>query len=221
MKHPAPDKKLSDLEPHLSALFQSLIDEMRVKYGEYGLARIYIDHPNLEKAIIVTPREVKDLNVQDILDYIDDVVNSAGEIPADEVLDINIAVIKNIVGGARKYIYCTDDFVKKRSIIRIKNKDNACLPRAIVVALAHLNMKNNDGDNYYTKRYDTVRDSRKGLQGKLAHQLRTSVGIGNRVGTLDDIKAYEDYLKVSINVISLSCNKKILKVQTNMMTRYI
>ena len=82
LKHPAPDKNLSDLEPHLSALFQSLIVEMRVKYGEYGLARIYIDHPNLEKAIIVTPREVKDLNVQDILDYIDDVVNSAGEIPA-------------------------------------------------------------------------------------------------------------------------------------------
>ena len=211
LKHPAPDKNLSDLETHLSALFQSLIDEMRVQYGEYGLARIYIDHPNLEKAIIVTPREVKDLNVQDILDYIDDVVNSAGEIPADEALDINIAVIKKIVGGARKYIYCTHDFVKKRSIIRIKNKDNAYLPRAIVVALAHLNMKKNDGDNYYTKRYDTVRDSRKGLQGKLAHQLRTSVGIGNRVGTLDDIKAYEDYLKVSINVISLSCNKKILK----------
>ena len=90
---------------------------MRVKYGEYGLARIYIDHPNLEKAITVTPRDVKDLNVQNILDYIDDVVNSAGEIPADEALDINIAVIKNIVGGARKYIYCTDDFVKKRSKI--------------------------------------------------------------------------------------------------------
>ena len=52
---------MSDLEPHLSALFQSLIDEMRVKYGEFGLARIYIDHPNLEKAIIVTPREIKEL----------------------------------------------------------------------------------------------------------------------------------------------------------------
>ena len=108
------------------------------------------------------------------------------------------------------------DKVKIYSIVSHQNKeqikDNACLPRAIVVALAHLNMKKNDGDDYYTKRYDTVRDSRKGLQGKLAHDpLRTSVGIGNRVGTLDDIKAYEDYLRVSINVISLSCNKKIIK----------
>ena len=60
--------------------------------------------------------EIKELNVQDILDYIDDVVNSAGEIPGDEALDINVAVIKNIVGGARKYIYCTDDFVKKSQL---------------------------------------------------------------------------------------------------------
>ena len=60
----------------MSALFQSLIDEMVANYGEHGTARIYIDHPNLEKAIIVTPREVQDLNVQDILDYIDDVVNT-------------------------------------------------------------------------------------------------------------------------------------------------
>ena len=45
LKHPAPDKNLSDLEPHLSALFESLIDKMKEKYGEYGVARIYIDHP--------------------------------------------------------------------------------------------------------------------------------------------------------------------------------
>ena len=195
----------------MSALFESLIDEMKEKYGEYGLARIYIDHPNLEKAIIVTPREIQQLSVQDILDYIDDVVNSAGEIPADEALDINVAVVKQIVGGARKYIYCTDDFVKKRSIIRIKNTDNAFLPRAIVVGLAHLTMRKNDGNVYYQKKYDSVRDNRRGIQGKLALQFRTAVGFGNRVGTLDYIKVYEDHLKVSINVISLSCNKKILK----------
>ena len=131
------------MQPHLTALFESIIEEMRIKYGEYGIARIYIDHPNLEKAIIVTPREIRELNTQEILDYIDQVVNSAGEIPADESLDINVAVIKSIVGGARMYMYHNDDQTRKRSVVTIKNTDNACLPRAIVVALAHLNkMKN-------------------------------------------------------------------------------
>ena len=55
LKDPAPDKTITDLAPHLYGLFQTLIDEMIVKYGENGVARIYIDHPNLEKAIIVVP----------------------------------------------------------------------------------------------------------------------------------------------------------------------
>ena len=211
LKHPAPDSNLSDLQPHLTALFESITEEMRIRYGDHGIARIYIDHPNLEKAIIVTPREIRELNTQDILDYIDEVVNSAGKIPADESLDINVAVIKSIVGGARMYMYHNDDQTRKRSVVTIKNKDNACLPRAIVVALAHLNKMKNKGDQHYERKYDAIRNSRNVMQGELAKRLRTEVGIGNRVGTLADIKSYEDYLRVSINVISMSCNKKVIK----------
>ena len=72
-------------------------------------------------------------------------------------------------------------------------------------------MRNHAGDDYYKKQYDTVGDSRKKLQGTSAKELRTKVGIGDRIGTLDDIKLYEDYLKVSIHVIALSSNKKIIK----------
>ena len=201
------------MHPHLTTLFESLVDEMRKKYGDHGIARIYIDHPNLEKAIIVTPREIRELNTQEILDYIDDVVNSAGEIPADESLDINVAVIKGLVGGARMYMYHSDDQKKKRSVLTINNSDNACLPRAIVVALAHLNKLKNKGNDYHEKKYDAIRNNRNKLQGDLAVKLRTNVGIGNRVGTLGDIKSYEDYLRVCINVISMSCNKKIIKGQ--------
>ena len=211
LKHPAPDSNLSDLQPHLTALFESIIEEMRIRYGDHGIARIYIDHPNLEKAIIVTPREIRELNTQDILDYIDEVVNSAGEIPADESLDIIVAVIKSIVGGARMYMYHNDDQTRKRSVVTIKNKDNACLPRAIVVALAHLNKMKNKGDQYYERKYDAIRNSRNVMQGELAKRLRTELDIGNRVGTLADIKSYEDYLRVSINVISMSSNKKVIK----------
>ena len=211
LKHPAPDKTISDLQPHLNALFESLIEEMRVQYGDQGIARIYIDHPNLEKAIIVTPREIRELKTQDILDYIDEVVNSAGEIPADESLDINVAVIKSLVGGARMYMYHNDDQQRKRSVVTIKNDGNDCLPRAILVGLAHLNKVKNKGDEYYERKYDSIRNSRNKLQGELAVKLRSEVGIGNRFGTLNDIKLYEDYLRVSINVISMTCNKKVIK----------
>ena len=68
---------------------------MIVKYGENGVARIYIDHPNLEKAIIVVPTPLHKLFVKDILDHIDNVVNSAGDIPADDTLDINVDTMLN------------------------------------------------------------------------------------------------------------------------------
>ena len=78
LKHPAPDKFITDLAPDLYALFQTLIDEMIAQYGLGGIARIFIDHPNLEKAIIVVPTPIGKLFVKDILDHIDSVVNSAG-----------------------------------------------------------------------------------------------------------------------------------------------
>ena len=43
------------------------------------------------------------------MDHIDNVVNSAGDIPADEALDINVAVIKQIQGQGRKHVFSTED----------------------------------------------------------------------------------------------------------------
>ena len=210
LKFPAPDKGLHDLEPHLTALFESLIEEMMKKYGADGIARIYIDHPNLEKAIIITPRYISEMKVKDILDYIEEVVSSAGEIPADESLSINVAVIKTLLGNGRKQIYGNADIGRKRSVVYIRNDDNACLPRAIVVGLAHLMLrKDPENEVQLRKKYDSIRDKRNSVQGIKARELRQAVGIGDRVGKLEDVKLYEDYLKVNIIVVSLSCNKHI------------
>ena len=130
------------------------------------------------------------MRVQDILNYINDVVTSAGEIPADESLDINVAVIKTLTGSGRKEIINTDDLRRKRSIIKIRNKDNACLPRAIVVGMAHLDMKKNPDSVYFKRNYDRTRNARNKYQGQLAKSLQKDVGIANRVGTLEDIKLY-------------------------------
>ena len=48
--------------------------------------RIYISHPKLEKAIIVPPSYHGYLTSELILEHIDNVLYSAGEIPVDESL---------------------------------------------------------------------------------------------------------------------------------------
>ena len=188
LKYPAPEKTITDLTPHLHGLFQSLIDEMIVKYGENGVARIYIDHPNLEKAITVVPTPLHKLFIKDILDHIDNVVNSAGDIPADDALDINVAVIKLIQGGSRKHVLDIEDLKFKRSLVTIKNNDKSCLPRAIAVGYAHLNMKLNPDVGAYKSRYTKLRDCRNRAQGFEAEKLRKAIGLSSdKLGSLDDI----------------------------------
>ena len=211
LAHPSDSIPLSNLVGQLRALFDSVIDEMKRLYGKEGVARVYIYHPNLTKEIIITPRYIGDMHTDDILDHIDSVVYSAGDIPADESLSINVAAVHFLHGGVRPPILNLQrDISRKRSIVEIKNSDdNLCLPRAIVVAFANLELKEAklEGnvlniDTCRTK-YNQVRDSRINHQKKEAVKLITAVELPlTERGSLKDIPKYENHLKVGISIIS-------------------
>ena len=57
LAHRTPDLLLNNLLPNLQALFDTLLHHIREQYGEDGVARIYINHPKLESAIIVRPKK--------------------------------------------------------------------------------------------------------------------------------------------------------------------
>lgn len=212
LKHPIDNLLLNDLGPNLQALFQTILDELKQDYGNEGVARIYINHPNLQRAIIIPPTYLGDLEIENILEHIDTVLYSAGEIPADEALDINVACVQLLKGNGRKPLLNLDtDIKKKRCFVRIVNSDNSCLPRSIVVGLAKLKLDENPGSVYLSKQYDRVRNSRINIQKREAEELRKNVGIPeDRAGLLTDIPLYEDYLQVSISVISSQIgNRKV------------
>ena len=121
--------------------------------------RIYISHPKLEKAIIVPPTYLGYLSSELILEHIDNVLYSAGEIPADESLEINAGVVELIQGNGRKPIINLErDIKSKRSFVHIKNTDNSCLPRAIIVGYWHLLAK--EDKEKYQKLFKRICDSR-------------------------------------------------------------
>ena len=81
-------------------------------------------------------------------------------------------------GGARRNLVNPNiDIKKKKSFIRIVNSDNSCLPRAIVVGLAKLKVDENPFDQYLSKQYERIRNSRIRFQGEAADNLRKAVGI--------------------------------------------
>ena len=215
LKHPNSNLYITDLISHLKGLFATVIDEAKRDYGESGVIRIYIQHPKLEKAIIVPPTYLGLLTPDDIIEQIENVLYSSGDIPADEDIEINAAVVELLQGKGRKHITNVEkDVASKRSIVEIKNYDNSCLPRAIIVGYKKLlfdEHKDTSEKKKYLEEYRKVRDSRRRFQSLQAEDLRKAVGIpADRAGTMQDLFLYERYLQVSIVVISSKVgNKKV------------
>lgn len=213
LKNEHPDLYLNNLVPNLQALFDTLIEHTRREYGEEGVARVYIDHPKLESAIIIRPTYLGELSSSFIIEVVERVLQSSGKIPADQDLSINIAVIKLIKGkGRRGILNVEEDTLAKRCFITIRNtKDEYCLPRAIVVAIAHHKFKQNPLDPYLRKNYDRIRRSSGKYQLTEAISLMKLACVPyNRAGLLTDVPKYEEILKTSICVISSAVgNKKV------------
>ena len=62
----------------------------------------------------------------------------------EQGLIVNAAVVEFVTGSGRKAIIDIDnDLLCKRAIVKIRNTDYSCLPRAIVVGYKHLMTKLN------------------------------------------------------------------------------
>ena len=210
LRNPVEDVPLNDLLANLHALFDSIIQEARKDYGESGVMRIYISHPNLETAIIVPPTYLGILTPEKIMEHIDNVLYSAGDIPADENIDINAAVVELVQGKGRKaLINLETDIISKRSFVKIKNTDNTCLARAIVVGFWHWMARENPERKEVVKMYNWIRDGRRKVQENNARMIMQNIGIPeDRPGLLEDIPKYEDYYGMSIVVLSSKIGNK-------------
>ena len=78
--------------------------------------------------------------------------------------------IDTLTGSGRPRTKLTMDNVGKRFFVTIKNNDNICLARALVVAqagLKHLKYVRNETKYFY----DSVHDARRSFQKLLAEKL--------------------------------------------------
>ena len=197
---------LINMLPQITALFQTLIDHITLNFSPHDTMRVFIDHPSLESAIIIPPIPIGYVTTQMILDKIENVLHSAENIPADESLEINVAIIRGIQGRKRVHILNVErDRGRKRSIIRINNKnDNMCLARSIVVAHAHLQYRLHPKNKKIKRYFKKIADSRRKEQRLQAEDIMAKCNIpNNRPGIVpDDVMKYENILDVSISIIS-------------------
>jgi G:T-mismatch repair DNA endonuclease (very short patch repair protein) len=204
---------IDDALPQLTVLFENLVEEVKSAYAPNDSCRVYIDHPDLQSAIIVPPIRLGYLTAQIIMDRIQYVLTSGMSIPLNDELEINLAVVKRVGGqGYRDNMYIVNyeqDRKKKRCIVTIPSDDKFCLPKAILVANAYLNAQGDDALMRRARMLHHKHSQRK--LTKLAKELMENCNIPqDREGGLEDIGVYERHLQRTICVLSAKVNDQKL-----------
>ena len=207
--------KLLDIKLTLQKVFNTLLNQSRSEFQSTDMARIYINHSDLKKPIIIPPKPLADFSPESILANITSTLQSAEHLTLNETFSIQLGIAKLKTGGARTYITNLEkDRVSKRSIISIRNVDGLCLPRALVVGNA-FNDKVNAAESEQkklTKYYSYIRRGDMGrqtsLQKRKALELMISAGVPiDQTGCMTHIPLYEAALNVDIIIFGLSAGR--------------
>jgi hypothetical protein len=163
--------------------------------------RVIIFSEGMEHAISTQVVRVEDMSPELIMTTVMKHIQSNREIRLDGSFTLDFLLVPDPQGGTGFRIINPDlDKKLKRSIIQIRNEDDICMARAIVVAHARIT-------NHTQIKY--ICDSRKPLQKSLALDLheKASVPLG-KCGVME-ARRFEDYLDIQINIVSLQDGNKI------------
>jgi hypothetical protein len=115
----------------------------------------------------------------------------------DDSVSVNVVHVEMPQGGTgrKRDVVNLESFLRKKDrIVQIKNKDDLCCSRAIIVAKAKL-----DKD----PKYKSMVTPRGTLQGRSAHQLHESAGVPPGSCGVPEIKKFQAALPdYQLNVIS-------------------
>jgi hypothetical protein len=170
------------------------------------LVRIHISHPDIIRHgdVKVSLRPFHEITPDVIISTLQNFLQSNDDLIFDQQFEIAIGSIRVPAGGRGSKITSTEgpgnSLFSKKSVVTIRNDDQLCMARALVVCRAYQQYKNNeltyDQYNYRCR-------SNKSKQGKLAEELQKEADIPtDRPCTIKDLAAFEEVLDAQIIVFS-------------------
>lgn len=175
-------------------IFQTLLENTTKDLTKKDRVRVIIFSAELDRPISTNMCLNSEMNSRKILTAIMKVLQSKENLSIDKSFKIDVLTIKVPEGGLRtKVINIAVDRLKKKSIVQIKNTDNLCCARALIVAVAVL--ENNP-------RKASICDSRNALQKDLAIQLHETSAVPLGSCGLQEIAIFEGKLNIQVHVVS-------------------
>ena len=197
--------ELSQYHERLHEIFQSVLDFVTRDIPDHDQVRFVLQSSQLEYPISLPFMPRQRLTTERVLAEFERVIQSNQEFRLNDTVKINLIHVEMPHGGKgtkRSQINLEKHLASKRSIIRIQNKDELCLARALVVAKAKI-----DND----EQYKSIVDHRGSLQTQLAYELHEKAGVPLGPCGMDEVKQFQTYLSdYQINIVSKEHQNNLL-----------
>ena len=197
--------ELSQFHNRLHGIFESILNTITRDIPEHDQVRFVLHSPQLETPISLPFMALSRLTTERVLAQIERVIQSNHEFRLNDSVKVNLVHVEMPNGGTgtkRSEINLEKHLAKKGSVIRIQNKDELCLARALVVSIAKIE---NDS------RYKVIANHRNSLQECLAHDLHQKAGVPIGSCGIDQVKQFQAYLTdYQINIVSKEHQNSII-----------
>ena len=186
-------------------IFEQLLSDVTHGMKEDDLIRFVLRTEQLDKPISLPFMPLLRLTPERVFSQIERVVQSHQDFRLNESVIVDIVHVEMPNGsGKRKRddIDLESYLQNKRSVVTIKNKDDLCLARALVVAIANIDK---DG------RHKLLADSCKAAQRNAAHELHRKAGVPFGPCGISEVKQFQKYLVgYEINIVSMEHGNSII-----------
>ena len=186
-------------------IFHYLLEEVKEGMAPNDQVRFILRSQQLETPISLPFMTVEQLTSERVYSQFERVIQSNQEFRLNDTVTIDINHVESPVGSGRKKrtTYDINDYLdQKNSVVRIRNTDDLCLARALVVARAKI-----DKD----PRYNQIKRSDRPLQREKAFALHRAANVPLGPCGLNEVALFQQYLTdYQIRVISGDHNNSVI-----------
>ena len=184
----AADFDLIESYERTQRIFEHLLNDITNGMNEEDQVRFVLRSTQLETPISLPFMSVHQLTPERVFSQIERVVQSNRDFRLNDTVVVDLVHVEAPQGSGRKKRDLIDlkEFLhKKRSIINIQNKDDLCLARALVVAIAKIEKD---------PEYKNLADSRRKAQEEKAKELHRSANVPFGPCGIPEVKKFQEYL---------------------------
>ena len=201
------DLDLLESHERVQKIFDHLLNDVTGDMDERDQVRFVLRSDQLDTPISIPFMDVLQLTPERVFSQIERVVQSNRDFRLNDTVTVDILHVEAPQGSGRSRLKrdildIREYLHKKKSIVTIKNNDNLCLARALVVAVAKIE----NAPNYK----NLIRSDRR-MQEKEAKKLHAAANVPLGSCGIPEVKMFQKYLtKYEINIISGNHNNAII-----------